>query len=309
MKKAQNKLAVAIGLTSALTCGSALATPFTELFFTQDAGWSDDGFTFNPGTTGFTGINFFNPTGGDAPANTFEDMSWCSPLSSNCSSINISTYDDDTPPIVTLDSTLAAVDGDGEWNEGDWWSISRLLQTNAALTAPGGASIGDPLWIVETLANLRIYTDSGKSDLLGEDLNASTVIEFTESRNSGCSNNPLGTTCDDIFQIAAVDFDPISFVRDGFVYQINFTLVPGPSSGGVVSETLVCPSSDPLCLAATIDPDEIWVFTPEANVGTSSVDVLMSWTVREFVPSPAALTLLGGGFLAMFGMMRRRERV
>ena len=181
MKFSAKKLGVVNALAVALSGGAATAAPLDQLYFSQNAGWDPTTSQFFPGSTGLTGITFSNPTGSGAPSGTQEDMEWCG-INSNCSSINISSFTDGTTPLA-LQSDLTTLDTDGEWNEGDWWVIDTLTQTNNVLTINGGSSIPDPLWIVDTLANLRLFTDSGRTTLLGEDLNSRVTIDFWESRN------------------------------------------------------------------------------------------------------------------------------
>lgn len=322
--KAKKLLPLAV-LGASFMSGGASALPVSELFFSQAAGWDSTGTdVFNPGSTGFTGLDFTGAPPADAPAGTNTDMSWCDqgqPVGSNirCSSINIESYTDSSSPI-TLDAAFAA-DADGMWNEGDWWVIDTLTQTNEVLRT--GSTIPDPLWIADTVANLRIFDDAARTNEVSGGpgfLDSRVAIEFWESNNrrqeENCVGaNPLGTLCDDVYRVQAADFADVGFVLGDYIYEISFTLIPGPSTGGtppaVIGQSLVCPDAlNALCDDVVVDDGEIWIFTPEANPGTSSISVAMSWNARlRPVAAPAALALIGLGALSAGFAGRRRRRV
>lgn len=311
MKNAM-RTACGAAILALATAGAAVADPVDELFFTQDAGWLDPLVSFD-GSAGNTFSGFSGALGPDAPANTYTTMAWKGTGSAE-SSIELSTFDDDTA-LLKFGDTIGVADDNDEWNEGDWWQITNLTQTNRALNLSGISP--NPLWVADTLANLRIFDDEARTNAVEEDLDSVVQIEFWEtfnvpeaSGNDCFSPAPLGTRCDDIYRIKAADFAPISFELGGYLYTIEFLPVPGPSKdadGIEVGQSLICPSPDPRCAdAGTIPEGQIWAFTPEFNPGTSSIDIVMRWTAVA-IPEPAMLGLFGAGILGL-GFAGRRRR-
>lgn len=280
-------------LAAAVASPAAMADPVTNLYFTQSAGW------VNPTTDGTTDT-FFDPTanmtfgmiGGTLtsppfPSGVYSGMQWQGATSPGPSKIEIFSFTDASSPSF-------ATDADGLWGQNEWWVIDRLLQTNNVLTGPT-IKFPNPLWIADTLANLRIFSDAGHSDLVFDDLNSPTRISFWETLNqsnpANCgSDNPLGTGCDDIYTVLAAEFDPLSWVSDGYKYTLSFTLIPGPG-------TLVVPQPD----------GTILVYTPETNPGTSEIFVAMSWNATA-VPEPSIMALFGAGLLGAGFVARRRKQ-
>lgn len=300
--KTMLKAASAAGvLVLATVSASALAAPLPYLTYEQYAGWDQTSSTFNPGATGWTGLEFNNKTGAEYPDNTYTNISWYGITKGRAPSfIDIVSHNTNNGGLATP----------GEWHAGEWGIITTLTQTNSPINSYT-ATMPNPLWTVDAVANLYIGDNTGAN--IFSDLGNVTSIEFWETSNLGstCSNpNPLGTSCDDIFRVTALDFAPIQFTQDGYEYTIEFTILPGPATDGhtVIGETLICTSDSAIaeCAGLGVTEGEIWVFTPEYNPGTSTVYVAMSYSVRA-VPEPSVVALFALGMLGLGFVARRRK--
>lgn len=335
------KTATAAGLVAfGLAATNAQADPLTQLHFSQNAGFLDPVVEFNTGA--LAEVGFSNATdqtiAGDGnpvtPLDTFLKYAWRGSDLQVESFIEIESFTDASAPDV--DQSLASAplkfmgplsDGNvdttgGEWNEGDWWVIDTLTQTNNELFTIDGGPV-NPLWILDALANLRIFSDAARTDQLFIDKDSGTRISFNETQNTataaGCpAPNPNGTLCDDIFTILAAELDPVSFNYLGYKYTLDFALLPGVSTDGTNPILLFDDLGDPIVdgdgnqLAETSivipDGNGINVYTPEILPGTSSIHVLMNWSAAKIeVPEPGILGLFGVGMLGL-GMSARRRR-
>jgi hypothetical protein len=309
MMKTMIKTAGAASLLAMAVAGtSAVAAPLAQLGFSQHAGFSTP--TFFGGSLQFkAGSTVANPdAGGLAPAGTSLGFAWEGGNAPAQSSIGIQSFDNDSAPTVDVDGAtplrytagFAGTDVDGQWNEGDWWVIDTITQTNEALDSLGGA-INDPLWTVDTLADLRIFADAGRTTLAYQDPTTTNQISFNETLNqTTCAGlNPLGTNCDDVFTASTGAFAPVSFNYMGYKYDLSFQLLPGISTN---DGTPVGPS------VVVDNGTTISVFTPENDPGTSSIHIAMSYTAT-LIPEPSVLGLFGAGVLALGFAGRRRKNV
>lgn len=314
------KTALAIALAAGAS--AAVADPLTQLFFRQSSGWLNPEFDYNGGGT----LSFADATGPDAPASTFSTMNWTG-ADAGTSSISLTNFTSDDAEIRF---NAGGADLDGEWNAGDVWSIDKLIQTNQVLL---GGPFPNPLWVADTVANLRIFDDAVDGNVAVSDLDSDTRITFWETLNtdnvdsggpSCASPSPLfdagvvtiangRSACDDIYRVALSDFAPISFVQDGYIYSINFTILDGEArdnDGNVIGTTLTCfpGAPSPLCAGAGVTPFDgtAAVYTPEFAPGTTELFVGAFWTVVP-VPAPGVLGLMGLG-LAGLGFAARKKK-
>jgi len=235
-------------------------------------------------------------------------MRWTSPPNTpnfpGYSQIELFSFTDSDSPSAGA-AALGDTDANSQWNTGEVWIIDRLLQTNYIISG----TFPNPLWIADTLANLRFYSDADtRANEIYLDPNSPTRISFYETFNhpgdpagpDACdSSNPLNTQCDDIFTVLSTELDPLQFAYDGYLYTINFALIPGPG-------VLVCLGGQDC--DGIVPPGTIRVFTPELNPGESDIFVGMSWTAQR-IPEPATLAVLGLGLAGMgFSLRRRRDR-
>lgn len=318
MRASKTILASAIASATMLTAGIAQADPVTQLWFSQQS-------VFDTAGADPTGLVLFDTAGGRLIFDGFNGDStgfgWYGDRTgdTSVSSIQLNDFNTDAAGNMFTDAALATADADGEWNEGDWWQISSVDQTNNILGLTGG-TFPDPLWIADALGALRIFDQADITDGLEVNLDESVdQISFFETLNAsnGCpaGTNPLGTVCDDIYGVAATSFAPVSFDLDGYTYEVNFQLAAGPATPG--PESLICTGQN-LIDAVAGDPctelsasltqrlvdGELLVFTAEAAPGMSSIEVYAAWTATK-IPVPATLGLMGLGLLGL-GLRNRK---
>lgn len=284
----------AIGATMialAAMSGAASAAPLTTLHFTQAS-------AYDPLSLDFDNSQGLIPSF----ANSNTTLRWTSNLSvpPATSSLSINSYTSASSP-----SAAIPPDNNGEWNAGEWFRIDQLIQNNQILSVPSTVPNPNPLWIANIIGNFSVYKDAAFSDLLKADLGSVTTVKYWETTNTaGCplSPNPLGSVCDDVYTVMQLSLAPISFILDGYKYEISFRLEPGLN-------TLVCDGSPiPECDAeAGSQPGAGELFKVFAREGfNSEIFVAAAWTASK-IPEPGVLGLLGIGLMGMGLSARRRK--
>ncbi|TAJ20224.1 MAG: hypothetical protein EPO60_05690, partial [Rugosibacter sp.] len=180
MMKKFTKLAMAAAVISATSFGAA-ATPVTELFFSQNAGFSNPTTDVSL-TTGFFGNQIFSTTNPVAdPSGTFARMQWTTGPGTDfpgTSSITVGGYNNVTSQVPSSTFGLDT-NSNGQWNEGEVAIISHLQQHNEVV----GGLFPNPLWIADVVANLRIFSDLGHTSNIHSELGSTTRINFWETSN------------------------------------------------------------------------------------------------------------------------------
>lgn len=258
--------------------------------FDQRAGFFSPADFVVPGLV----LNFVNPTGAGFPASTFFDLNWEGSSDPGApSALNIQVFTSSNSP-TKGNAAQGDTNADGQWDSSEFFTISRLTQTNNVIEVGG-----IPLWTIQARSNLSVFTDPTLGTLIGTDSNA-VPIDFNETPNSAPCNdgpsNPHGTTCDDFYRVLTSDLtNPVLNIPlgGGLFLDLTFRLfVPPQTAPGVIIQT---------------DGLDTLAFTAENAPGTSVLDVQVHWDIRREVPAPASLALLGLGLGAVAALRLRRK--
>lgn len=173
-------------------------------------------------------------------------------------------------------SSGMAGNGDGLWDEGEWWRITELKASPNEIN-----SAGNPYWVIDTVANLTIFEDVGHGTTLLNDVASTTTLSLHET---------AGTNTPDEYTVPITDFADEFFTDSmGWQWRLSFR----------VSPDTVLPPVDVI----TSDPTQIMVQTPEGQM--SKVFVEMRFT---HVPEPGSLALMSLGLIMAGGMAARRKK-
>ncbi|MFN2289296.1 MAG: PEP-CTERM sorting domain-containing protein [Chromatocurvus sp.] len=334
MKHLLRPAVAATALAVSVFAGNAAAVPLTQLYFSQSAGFVDPNNDGDADTAyNGSGPSEFNPIGDAAvggaesrPDGTYTGLEWralpgddgTNPFSKL--SIESFTSIESNTNFGALGSRVGelnegSMSGDAsasQWNANEFWVIDELLQENNELIGRNSGAFPNPLWLADTLADFRIFTDSVGGTALIEDLGSATRIEFWETLNTETFDdcfagndpyegvNPDFEPCSDRYRVELGEFAAISQALDGYLYTISFTLFPGAvtdEDGNVLGQTIVDPSN----------PGFIDVFTPELLPGFSRLYVAASWDASR-IPAPSVLGLLSIGLIGAGLTAKRRKK-
>lgn len=265
----------------------------TVLYYENIAGFDSSSLTIiSPGLTTTFGapVNTLDFHAPNAPhAQAYNKLSWKFAATDTPSSLEITSYSD-TQTVNRLKFDGITADVDGQWNSGDWWSITRLTQTNNVITGSG-----TPLWKMDAVGDLKIFSTAAHSTQISPDdgpngllIDHHTAFSFHETNNlAACTTNNLnGPPCEDLYSTQVDLFDPVLFTgTDGLKYQLSFQLF-------AVQDAFIDQNGNTLS-----------IYTRENAPGTSIVDLKAQWAQ---VPEPFTLSLMGVGLLGL-GIARRRR--
>jgi len=280
--------AIIIG-TLTIMSGYALQANAQPFYFDQRAGFDPSSFVkYNPALT----ESFSGALGAGYPGGVVSDLSWEFGANDpgDPSALNITTYSDAgqgnaTGGVSPSSGSLGDTNGNGLWDMGESWTVTRLTQTNNVINGPGV-----PLWDLTALANLEIFADAGHNIPVFSQFNHPTSLTFNETLNTApCDPNQTGTICEDYYLSLLNAFLPVTFNHLGIDYDVSFGLIP--ADGTTIIDMV---------------GNHVRIITPENSPGISMIDVNMQYSRRGRVPEPTSIALIGLGLVGI-GFANRRK--
>lgn len=273
----------------ATTANAALIAAFDS----QTSGGFIDGTATCSNAPGTCGLEFANPDPNEV-ATQYQKLSWGTPSTSS-GNPNEKSFIEATHYNTTIITN------------GGWFTVDQFDHVNHVLLADGGS--------METVQyDSRFVLTNPANPLNFPGLAGSQTINFDETLNQQlCPGlNPLGTHCDDVFNIMPLT-GSFEFLNDGeYRYFLSFQFVAGPGAFvdgplddgghfGAEDGTYDIYTSE----ACSANSDfEICDSGYQAGVSTIFIQARID---ARLIPEPGVLALLGIGLAGLGALRRRRE--
>ena len=315
-------LVTAVGIGLALAPASQ--SEAVNWTFTQIGGFEQEGASTGiidgGGPASFFGaLEFHNPVSTIGGLTQYQNIGWgcnadgtANSTGGNCAGgVNTPTAANTTATTATDPTTI----GDGRSalqlntfnggiaDDGVFVAISQLIHFNNVIDNDS-RTLGE--------VNITAALDLAPA-VTGPFPNENTIrIGFLETFNDTITNicdetsNPLGSTCDDRFNVITVGgFDPVAFSFNGQQFTMEFTIGPPADcvAGAIVDGVTLfnCPGGDP----AVDFGINFTTFEVYARENQDSQLFVFARILPVEVPLPATAVLMGLGLLSM-GLIRRR---